>query len=65
MRCTFDHVAELRWGNRHSALRRRRPDEAPTLQPLREQARAMPIVPDHFDEVAQPNDIQHTDRRLW
>ena len=44
----FQQVAELRRGDRHHAVRRRRPDEASTLQPLREQAQTPAIVPQNL-----------------
>ncbi|GJD98777.1 hypothetical protein GMJLKIPL_0688 [Methylobacterium isbiliense] len=47
-------VAELGSRDRHRAVSRRWPQEPPTLQPLREQARALPIVPDDLQEIAPP-----------
>jgi hypothetical protein len=56
----FEQVPELCWRDRHGCIggagprRRRRPDEAALLQPLREKARTLAIVPDHFDQIAAP-----------
>src|SRR5690349_3818424 len=47
----FEQVAELRRGDRHHAVGWRRPNEAAALEPLRKQAHALPIVPQHLDEV--------------
>src|SRR6266545_7548748 len=60
----FEKIAELRRRHRYCPIRRRWPDEATALQPLREQAHALAIVPQHLDQAAKPNDIQHTDRNL-
>jgi hypothetical protein len=59
-RYAFERVAELRRGDRHrpdrraggARGRRRRPDEAAALQPLGEQARTLPVVPDDLDEIS-------------
>ena len=45
-------VTELRRRDRHHAIRRRRPQKATAFQTLREQARALAIVPDHLQQVA-------------
>jgi hypothetical protein len=45
----FEQIAELRRRDRHHAPRRR-PDEAATVQALREQEHALPIMPQHFDD---------------
>ena len=50
----FQQIAELRRRDRHRAIRRRRPDEAAALQPLREQAHALAVVPQHLDQAAAP-----------
>jgi len=45
-----------RWHHRdrHHAVGRRRPQEPAALQPLREQARTLTIVPDHLYQIAPP-----------
>src|SRR6516165_5423983 len=47
-------VTELCRRDRHHAIGRARPDEPPPLQPLREQARSLPIVPNHLQKIAAP-----------
>ena len=47
----FQEIAELCWRDRHRAFRRRGPDEAAALQPFREQACALTVMPDHLDEA--------------
>src|SRR5258708_39749703 len=49
-----EKVAALRRRDRHHAVGRRRPQEAAALQPLREQARALAVVPDHLQKIASP-----------
>ena len=48
----FEHVAKLSGRYRHSAVLGSWPYEASAFEPLREQTRALPIVPDHFDQIA-------------
>ena len=53
----FEKVAELRRRDRHPPVRvfagsRRRPDEAASFQPLREQAHPLSIVPKDLDQPA-------------
>ena len=50
----IQHIAELGRRDHHSAVRRSRPDEAPAFQPLREQARALSVMPDDLHEIAAP-----------
>src|SRR6266508_352471 len=50
----FEKIAELRRRHRYCPIRRRWPDEATALQPLREQAHALAIVPQHLDQAAAP-----------
>src|SRR5215203_7252999 len=45
-------VAELGSRDRYRTIGGRRPQEAPPLQPLREQAGSLAIVPDHLQEIA-------------
>jgi hypothetical protein len=35
-----------------------------SFQAFREQAHALSVVPQHFEQPTTPNDIQHTDRNL-
>src|SRR3546814_11410630 len=44
-------IAELRRRDRHHPIGRARPDEAPPLQPLGEEARPVAVMPDHFQEI--------------
>nr|CAJ30156.1 hypothetical protein mgI544 [Magnetospirillum gryphiswaldense MSR-1] len=46
------HIGELRGRNRHHAVGRRRPDEAPFLQALGVERHAQPVMPDDLDHVA-------------
>ena len=48
----LEQVAELGRGDRDHPVSGRGPQEAALLQPLREQAEALPVVPEAFDEVA-------------
>jgi len=50
----FQQVAELCRRDRHHAVCRRRPDETPTLQPLRVKAHALTVVPQSFEKTAAP-----------
>ena len=50
----FKHVAELRRRDAHGAVSGRRPDVPAALQPLGEQARAVPVVPDDLQKIAAP-----------
>src|SRR5215470_12716840 len=45
-------IAKLGWGDRHHAIRRRRPEEAAALQPLGIERHAKPIVPKDLDQLA-------------
>jgi hypothetical protein len=73
----FQQISKLRRRDRHCAIRAvalsairavalsgRWPDEASALQPLRKQAHALTNVPQHLDQPARANNIQHTDRNL-
>src|SRR3954451_15328789 len=48
----FEQVAKLCRRDCHHAISRRRPQEAAPFQPLREQAQALPVVPEHLDQSA-------------
>ena len=48
----FEHIPKLRWRYCNRATGRDRPDKSPALQPLREQTRALPIVPDDLHQIA-------------
>ena len=55
----FQQIAKLRRRDRHRAVRaiaggRRRPDKTAAFQPLREQAHALAVVPQHFDQATAP-----------
>jgi hypothetical protein len=55
----FQQISQLRRRDRHCAIcavarSGRWPDEAPALQPLRKQAHALTIVPQHLDQPAAP-----------
>ena len=54
----FEQVSKLRRRDGHRTFGRRRPYEATALQALREQARALAVVPNHLDQVtaAAPED---------
>src|SRR5262249_50487180 len=43
-----------RWRDRHHSVPGKWPDEQASLQPLREQAHALAIVPQHLDQAAAP-----------
>src|SRR5215203_2242321 len=60
-------VAELGSRDRHRTIRGRRPQEAATLQLLREQAGSLPVMPDHLQEIAPPTACQWAPKfpRLW
>src|SRR6266508_2775831 len=58
----FEKIAELRRRHRYCPIRRRWPDEATALQPLREQAHALAIVPQHLDQAA-PHAARDRDHR--
>src|SRR5205807_7023664 len=45
-------ISELRGRDRHYSVGQARPQETAPLQALREQARALTIVPDHLQQVA-------------
>ena len=45
-------ITELRRGDRHHTVGRARPQKATTLQSLREQARALAVMPDHLQKIA-------------
>src|SRR3954453_3493477 len=45
-------IAELGRRDRHGPVGRARPQEAAPFQPLREQARALAVVPDNLQQVA-------------
>src|SRR5919106_1761467 len=47
----LEHVAELRRSDRHDAVRRRRPEEAPALQSLGVQRAAEPVVPKNLHKM--------------
>ena len=47
-----EQIRQLRDADRDRAVRHRRPDEPSPLQPFREQARALAIVPNDLDQVA-------------
>ena len=48
----FEHIPKLRWRYCHRAAGRNRPDKPPALQPLREQAGTLTIVPDDLHQIA-------------
>ena len=52
LRSMPEQVTQLGRRDRHQAIRRRRPQKATVFQTLREQARALPVVPDHLQQVA-------------
>src|SRR5713226_5279681 len=47
----FEEVAELRRRDHHRPIHSRWPDEAATFQPLRKQAHALPVMPQHLDQA--------------
>jgi len=50
----FQEHRQLRRCDRHLAIGGRRPHETSLLQPLAEQACALAVKPDHFDQIAAP-----------
>ncbi len=48
----FQQHRQLRRADRQLAIRNRRPDKAPALKALGEQARALAVPPDHLDQIA-------------
>src|SRR5687767_3513515 len=50
----LEQVAELSRRDRHGTLSRRGPDEAAPLQSLHEQAHALGVVPQGFDQITSP-----------
>src|SRR5208282_1069954 len=48
----FEQVAELCRCDCHHSIGRRRPDESATLQPLRKQAQALPVMPQDLEQSA-------------
>src|SRR5581483_1398918 len=50
----FEKITKLRRRDRHRPIGRRWPDEAPTLQPLREQAHPLSVMPEYLDQTAAP-----------
>ena len=55
----FQQVSELRGRNRHRHVRAvtrngRRPNKTSALQPLRIEAQALAVVPQHLDQAATP-----------
>src|SRR5436305_520773 len=50
----FQQISQLRRRDRHRPIRRRWPDEAPTLQPLGVKAHALPVVPQDLEQRAAP-----------
>src|SRR5579863_339046 len=56
---SFQQISKLRRRNRHGHLRAvarnsRRPNKASALQPLRKQAHALAVMPQHLDQTAAP-----------
>ena len=47
-------ITELRRRDRHHTVGRARPQETAALQPLREQAGALAVMPDHLQQIAAP-----------
>jgi hypothetical protein len=47
----FKKISKLCRRDRDDTIRRRRPDEATTLKPLREQSHALSVMPQHLDEA--------------
>jgi hypothetical protein len=56
----------LRNADRHNAVRQRWPQKAAALQPLREQTRALAIMPNNLDQVAAaaPKNVKITSVRI-
>jgi hypothetical protein len=56
----------LRNADRDNAIRQRRPQKATALQPLREQTRALAVMPDDLDQVAAatPKNVEITSVRV-
>src|SRR5215216_2376958 len=50
----LEQIAKLRRRDRHHSIPGKWPDEAPALQPLREQAHALAVVPQYLDQPAAP-----------
>ena len=48
----FEHVAELRRGDHHCAVGRRRPNEAAAFQPFGVERHAQPIAPKDLYQLA-------------
>ena len=55
----------MRNADRDNAVRQRWPQKAATLQPLREQARALAVMPNDLDQVAAaaPKNVEITSVR--
>jgi len=58
----FQQISQLRRRDRHRPIRvvprnGRWPDKTASFQPLREQAHALSIVPEHFEQSTTPNII--------
>ena len=62
----FEQIAELAGRDRHRAIRRRRPHEAPPLQALGVQRGAQTVVPEDLDQLATlaPEDIEIAGMRV-
>ena len=50
--CVIEHIGHLRRRNRDLAIRRRRPDELPAIEPLGVERQADAVVPEDLDQVA-------------
>src|ERR1041385_4978042 len=48
----FQQISQLRRRNRHHPIGRRRPNEPATIQPLRVEAHALAVMPQHLDQRA-------------
>src|SRR5512146_798937 len=48
----LEQIAQLRRRDRHRPIGRRRPQKPPSLEPFREQAHPLAVVPKAFDEIA-------------
>src|SRR5262249_9039084 len=62
----LEHVGHLRRRDRYRAVRRRGPDELPTIKALGVERHAQPIVPENLDQIAAaaPEDVKIASVRI-
>jgi hypothetical protein len=61
----FEKIGHLSGADRHHTIGDRGPDEATPFQSLCEQARALPIMPNYFDDVTATSSENKEIAAVW